>query len=192
MHYLSKELSKRKGNTHDISDIFVVGIFWEKEIFFNNLRAMAFFRYYVKRKNLLMNFRSQLSNQSSYTLYYKCILCYIRVTIIHHSISRFCITFQWKCRKGKGNTHDISDIFVVWIFWEKEILSNKLRAMFFLYYVIRNKPWKNFRCHFTIQFSYTLYHMWIVCNIRVTTIHHSNVVIKISEKKTIRKSNYYY
>ena len=40
LHYLSKELSKRKGNTHDISEIFVVGIFFEKEILSNDLRAM--------------------------------------------------------------------------------------------------------------------------------------------------------
>ena len=39
LYYLSKEMSKRKGNTHDISDIFVVWIFWEKEILSNDLRA---------------------------------------------------------------------------------------------------------------------------------------------------------
>ena len=115
------------------------------------------------------------------------IVCNIRVTIIHHSISRFCITFPRKCRKGKGNTHDISDIFVVWIFWEKEILSNNLRAMFFLYYVIRYNPWKNFRSHFTIQFSYTLYYMWIRCNIRVTIIHHSILRFCITFPRKFRK-----
>lgn len=36
-HYLSKEMSKRKGDTHDISDIFVVWIFWEKEILSNHV-----------------------------------------------------------------------------------------------------------------------------------------------------------
>ena len=39
LHYLSKEMSKRKGNTHDISDIFVVWISWEKESPLNNFRS---------------------------------------------------------------------------------------------------------------------------------------------------------
>ena len=51
VEYERNELSKRKGNTHDFSDIFVVWISWEKEILLKNLRA-KFYSVLRKEKSL--------------------------------------------------------------------------------------------------------------------------------------------